>query len=159
VISWKYRLLFIVAAGLIVLGLSLPIWNAMRSINAAWRFRPYAEPYRAKVVGFEQRYGRHTSTAPIVEVEQPDGTKFKFTSSRYSVIQTFVQREPVRIVTRPSVNFLGQPSEILEIDNSYHLWIGDVLTAFFLPALLLLAWCWTRFVPGRENSRRYQLPS
>lgn len=160
--SWKDRLplvLGIAGIGLFALGFILPLWGAVRSIHAAWQFRPYAEPYQARVVGFETRYGRHASTAPIVEVQQADGSTFKFTSSHYSVIQTFVNREPVKLVVRPGTNLLGAPSEQLEIDNAYHLWIADVLIALLLPTLLLGVWWWGKFFPAPLRRGSYTLPS
>ncbi len=145
----------------LAVGLLLYLWvavDAASSAYEAWQFRPYNKPYQARVVGFDRHFGgRSSSTAPIVEVRMADGESFRFTSHKYSSVQLIALSEKVDLVPRPGTNLLGQPVEILEVNNAWHLWLGDLMVALIMPAVVILAVLWPRIMPPRSPGK-YTLP-
>lgn len=127
------------------------LWHVIIDVGERIEFKAYPPPYQARIVGFDvQRGAKSASYAPIVEVELPRREKFCFRSRHYNARFIFDRGEAVELVHRPKPTPEGKPDEEFEINNAWHLWLGDVGMALFFPAIFISAHLAPRF---RDNAR------
>ncbi|MBA3848459.1 MAG: hypothetical protein C0502_00505 [Opitutus sp.] len=136
------------------------VWMACQNIYSAWQFDAYGKPYRATVIGMDRSSTARggSVSAPVVEVELlVEHKTFRFHSHRYSSFQVLTVGDRVSLVARRTSNQLSDSAWEFEVDNAWHLWIGDLMAILLFPSLIAASLLRPIIFPARRKGS-YELP-